>query len=121
MVKRHLKRIAAPRRWHIQRKANVFITRPNPGAHSLELGLSLNTMLKDLIKVARTTREVKGILNTKEVLVDGKRRKDVHHLVGFMDVIEIPQTNQAFRISFDGHGRLVAVKIDPKEAKLKLC
>jgi len=40
-MKNHLKRIATPRTWVIDRKAETFITRPKPGAHSLYFGMSL--------------------------------------------------------------------------------
>ena len=37
MVKNHLKRLAAPKTWGIKRKELVWITRPMPGAQSLDM------------------------------------------------------------------------------------
>src|SRR3989344_940910 len=109
MVKQHLKRMSAPRRWPITRKSNTFITRPNPGAHPLEFGMSLGTFFTEMLKLAKTTGEVKKILLNKDVLVDGKRRKDYRFIVGFMDVINIPELKKIYRVVIDDHSRIKVI------------
>ena len=76
MGKLHTKRHTAPKSWHILRKAGVFITTIRPGAHNKALALPLSVILKDVVNVANSTREVKRALQLKEVLVDGRRVKD---------------------------------------------
>lgn len=120
MVKNHLKRIATPKTWNILRKSNVFITRPNPGAHSYNHATSLNTTFKELAGLADTRKEVKRMLHEQEVLVDGKKRHDERHNVGFMDVITLPKTKQALRISFTKKGKLTTFDVPQNEAELKL-
>ena len=117
MVKNHLKTIAVPKTWHVKRKAAKFITRPNAGAHTLESGMALTTVLRKLVKVAKTAKEVKHVLTEKEVLVDGKKRKEPKLIVGFMDVVSLPGVNESHRILLDRKGRLIAVKISEAEAK----
>lgn len=119
MVKQHLKRLFTPKTWKIKRKVNVFITRPKPGAHPLSLGVSVNTFFKDMVKYCKTTKEVKQILNNKEVLVDGTRRKDHRLMVGFMDVISIPSIKENFRIVISDKGHLTYVSIKDADAKVK--
>ena len=58
-MKRHLKRIAAPKKWAIDRKENTFITRSKPGAHTLDLSLPLGVIIRDFIKYTHTLREAK--------------------------------------------------------------
>lgn len=116
----HLKIIAAPKTWHIKRKAEKFVTRPNPGAHSIQTSMSISSVLRLLLKVAKTSKEVKAIMHDKDVLVDGKRRKETRHSVGFMDVVSIPELKESYRIIPDSHGRLSAIKISENEAKTKL-
>ncbi len=120
-MKNHLKRIATPRTWVIDRLSRTFITRPKPGAHSLAQGMPLSVILRDMVKVASTTAEVKKILNNKEVLVDGKRRKDHRLIVGLFDIISIPELKQQFRIVLSSKGKLTAVTIPAEEAKTKVC
>jgi len=119
-MKNHLKRIASPRTWVINRKQNTFIVRPNPGAHAFDTGLPLGTVLRDNLKIAQTMAEVKKILNNKEVLVDGKRRKDHHHIIGLFDVLAIPEVKKYYRVTLDTKGRLVLKEIDEKESTIKV-
>lgn len=120
MVKQHLKRLATPKTWKIQKKGLTFITRPKPGAHSQRLSLSLSTIMKIMIKCAKTTREVKKMLLASEITVDGKRVKDHRLPVGLMDVISLKPTKENYRIIFNKKGNLSTISIDDKEAKSKL-
>ncbi len=118
-MKNHLKRIAAPRRWHIDRKANTFTTRPKPGAHPLDQGLPLNVILRDIVKIAASTSEVKKILNNNEILVDGKRRKDHRFIVGLFDVVSFNKSQ--YRVALDAKGRLSLIEIPATEKTKKVC
>lgn len=119
-MKNHLKSIAAPKSWILNRK-RTFVVRPNPGAHAFEFGLPLSLILRDYLKLASTTDEVKKILNNNLVLVDGKRRKDHRFMVGLFDVISISDLNKHFRVVFDFKGRLTIVEIVAQESTLKIC
>ncbi len=118
MVKNHLKRIAMPKTWNILRKNNTFITKPNPGAHNYYLGTSINTLLKEIIGLVETKKEVKKILHDKNLQVDGKICHDEKFNVGFMDVITIQK--ESYRVVLDSKGKLATVKIKGAEATQKL-
>tara|TARA_Y100000310_G_scaffold278642_1_gene297206 strand:+ start:22568 stop:23242 length:675 start_codon:yes stop_codon:yes gene_type:complete len=118
-MKNHLKRIATPRTWIIDRKQNTFIMRPKPGAHPLDMGMALGVILRDKLAIGSTLSEIKKILNSKEILVDGKRQKSPRLIVGLFDVISIPGKN--YRLSLDTKGRIIVKDINDKEAKLKTC
>lgn len=120
MVKMHLKRVSAPRTWDVPRKKSVFITRPLPGGHSFMYSMSLNTILKELLNICNTTREVKYLVNSKEVNIDGVHVHDEKAQVGFMDVISFPKTNKHFRVVLSSRGKLAVIEISDKEAALKV-
>ncbi len=120
-MKNHLKRIASPRTWIINRKQNKFIVRPYPGAHSFEFGLPLGIILRDVLKFAASMSEVKKILNNEEVLVDGKKRKDHHFIVGLFDVLSFPKQKLHYRVLLDKKGRIIIVEIQESESKIKPC
>ncbi|MEK6863111.1 MAG: 30S ribosomal protein S4e [Nanoarchaeota archaeon] len=119
-MKNHLKRIASPRTWFVDRKINTFILRPNPGAHALDSGLPLGILLRDNLGLASTMGEVKKLLNNKEVLVDGKRRKDHGFSVGLFDVLSIPESKKYYRMVLDKKGRLALKEISAQESNVKL-
>ncbi|MBI2147014.1 30S ribosomal protein S4e [Candidatus Woesearchaeota archaeon] len=119
-MKAHLKRIATPKTWQLARKESVFVTRPHPSGHGLSYSLSLATVLKDMIKCAKTTREVRYILQHKTVLVDGRRRLDVKFPVGLMDVVSLVDTDEHYRMTLTKRGMLAVVSVPKGEAGRKL-
>jgi small subunit ribosomal protein S4e len=119
-MKRHLKRLAIPKSWLVKRRGITFITRPNPGPHPMKLSLSLNSIIRDVLGIAKNSKEVKKILYTNEVLIDGIRRKELKFPVGIMDVIEFKKSNEYFRVVLK-KGKIKLIPIDKKEAAIKPC
>lgn len=118
-MKRHLKRLAAPAKWNIERRSTKFVARPMPSGHSLDMCLPLNIFMKEIVKYAKTTKEVKTILQNKNVLINGRRRKDHRAAAGFLDVVEMDSMENV-RVILDGRGKISYVKIPAKEAHLKV-
>ncbi|MBI2135645.1 30S ribosomal protein S4e [Candidatus Woesearchaeota archaeon] len=119
MVKNHMKRLAAPKSWAVHRKLTAYITKPRPGAHSYKLGMPLNVVIKELLKLANTSREVKEIIKTG-VSIDGKKVIDERSIIGFMDVLSFIHSKEAYRILLNNNGFITPVKIEASESKIKL-
>jgi small subunit ribosomal protein S4e len=119
--KKHLKRLPAPRHWPIRRKADKFTTRPIPGPHPKEYCLTLAVLLREILGYAENMREVKAILASGQVKVDGRIRKDPRFPIGSMDVVEIESSGDRFRLLPKLRGGLRLVSIEETEAKFKLC
>jgi small subunit ribosomal protein S4e len=82
--------------------------------------MPLGTLLRDHLKLAATGREARRVIGAGEVQVDGRVVKDAKFAVGFMDVITIPKTKQAWRVFIDDKARLRLVPIDATQAAWKL-
>jgi small subunit ribosomal protein S4e len=121
MSKNHLKRIMAPKTWPIERKATVFVTRPQPGAHPMAASMPFTILLKDLLGVTHTSRGVRFILNTQEVLVNGKRVRRPDASAGLFDVVTFPTIKTSHRILINTLNKLYAVPIAGKDATLIPC
>ncbi|MFQ5831145.1 MAG: 30S ribosomal protein S4e [Candidatus Thorarchaeota archaeon] len=119
--KKHLKRLPAPRHWPIKRKHGKFATKPVAGPHPKEHCLTLTILLREILGYAENMREVKAILSTGQILVDGRTRKDPRYPIGMMDVIEVKGSGERFRLLPRTRGGLRLVSIDEKEAGFKLC
>ena len=119
MVKNHLSRLAAPKTWPIKRKISKFVTRPKPGPHKLERSMPLLVIIRDILNYAKTSREVKKILNEGKIKINNKIRKDVHYPVGLMDTISIESNNEYFRVLFNKNGKLIIHPIQKEESTLK--
>jgi len=119
MTTQHMKTIAAPASWPIKRKTKVWITKLK-GPHKLEESLPINTILKEILKLTKTTREVRYVLHKKGVFVNGIRIKDERYGAGIMDLIEIPALNLVYRILFDKRGMLFLMNTKEKLLPLKI-
>ncbi len=118
MAKAHLKRIAAPRAWPIQRKRSTFIRRPRPGMHSLEHGMSIETWLKEVLHAVRTSREARHALREGLVKVNGRVVKDPAFITGFLDLVTLTPVNEQYLILLTPQGKLAMRKITPTHEKL---
>ena len=119
--KKHLKRYPAPRYWPIKRKGSKFTTRVIPGSHPKEHSITLALVLREVLGYAANMREVRTILSSGQVKVDGKIRKNPRLPVGLMDVIHITTSGEIFRLVPKVRGGLRLVRVDDNEAKYKLC
>lgn len=117
----HLKRLAAPKSWPIERKGSKFVTKSNPGAHPLDKSVPLNILLKDILRLAKTTREVKKILKYNNILIDCVKRSDIRHPVGLMDTIEINELKKYYRIGINKKGKISVTEINNEESSIKPC
>ncbi len=120
-MSRHIHRLASPKIYPVLKKEAHYIIRANPGPHPKDNSLPLAVILRDLMRLTKSAKEAKKILNANSVLVDQKIRKDYKFPVGLMDVISIPSINSNYRFLFDEKGKVKLVKISENEAKIKLC
>ncbi len=120
-MSKHLKRYFAPRTWRIKRKGITYVAKPSPGTHKINMALPLNIVLRDILGYANSNREVKFILEKRDVAVDGVRRKDCRFPVGLFDVLSLNDINEHFRVILDKKGKLDLIKIGKEESALKLC
>lgn len=119
--KHHLKRLAAPKHWMLDKLSGAFAPRPSTGPHKLRECLPLVIFLRNRLKYALNYDEARKIMMQRCVKVDGKVRTDLTFPAGFMDVISIEKTGELFRLIFDVKGRYAVHRISEQEAKFKLC
>jgi len=118
--KRHLKRLNAPKHWMLDKLGGIWAPRPSTGPHKLRECLPLIILLRNRLKYALSTKEVKYILMQRLIKVDGKARTDKTYPAGFMDVIGIEKTNEFFRLLYDVRGRFIVHRISAEEGAYKL-
>lgn len=108
-----MKRLSAPDFWPIRRKEKKFIVKPSPGPHSSVSSIPLAVVLRDILKLAENMAEVKQILNSNNVKVNGRIRRSKNYPVGLMDIIEIKDAY--YRVLVDKKG-LRLFEINKKDA-----
>jgi len=119
--KKHLKRLAAPKSWMLDKLGGVFTVRPSSGPHKLSESMPITLFLRNRLKYALNKKEAEIILKQRLVKIDGKVRTDPKYPCGFMDVVQIEKNNENFRLIYDVKGRFTVHRITNQEARYKLC
>eukprot|EP01111_Echinosteliopsis_oligospora_P013255 TRINITY_DN470_c0_g1_i1.p1 TRINITY_DN470_c0_g1~~TRINITY_DN470_c0_g1_i1.p1 ORF type:complete len:262 (+),score=44.97 TRINITY_DN470_c0_g1_i1:78-863(+) len=119
--KKHLKRLAAPKHWMLDKISGVWAPRSTAGPHKLRESLPLVVLLRNRLKYALTAKEVRFVVRGRMIKVDGKVRTDTTFPAGFMDVITLEKTEENLRLLYDTKGRFVIQRITAAEARFKLC
>ena len=119
-MSKHLKRLAAPRKWSIPRKIHKWTVKPSPGPHSVERGIPILLVIRDILKYCDTGPEGRRIMGSGQIMVDGKNTRDYKRPLGFMDVVSVPTNGENFRVLLDNRGKIRVIKISKTESKWKL-
>ena len=93
-----LKRQMAPLFWGITRKDKRFVVTARPGPHGKNSSVPSAVFLRDMIKIVNNLREAKFAIYKCKVMVDGVKRKSLHHGIGLMDVIQLEGVKEIYRL-----------------------
>lgn len=110
----------APQFWGINRKTKRFVITVRPGPHKKALSIPTAVFLRDTIKIVDTLREAKTAIYSGRVKIDGIVRKSLHHAIGFMDVVELQDTSDIYRLVPTDGKLLKPVKINESEKAKKI-
>ncbi|KAG5598457.1 hypothetical protein H5410_029827 [Solanum commersonii] len=119
-LKKHLKRLNAPKHWMLDKLGGAFAPKPSSGPHKSRECLPLVIIMRNRLKYALTYREVISILMQRQVMVDGKVRTDKTYPAGFMDVAfnsRLMRTSVSFMTLRDDS----VFTARDEESKFKLC
>jgi small subunit ribosomal protein S4e len=113
-----MKRLNTPNLVSISKKDNVWLSKPIPGTHPRSKSISLVVLLRDVLKLAGTSKEATTLVKGGKILVDGRIVRDHKFPIGYMDLITIPDINMTYYIDLDHNGRFVAKRDDKRKNKL---
>ena len=106
-----MKTSAVPKFWPIERKKRKFAIKPR-GPFKKSLSIPVGVIIRDVLKLATTLREVKSILNRNLVKINGKLVKKENLAAGLMSIVTLGEENYRLLPSKKG---LSIQKIDNKE------
>ena len=115
-----LKRQMAPQFWGIARKDTRFVITTKPGPHKKSYAIPTAVFLRDTLKIVSTLREAKASIYSGKVKIDGVVRKSLHHAIGLMDVIELENVSDIYRLVPTEGKILKPIKIKDAEKSKKL-
>ncbi|MDE1851094.1 MAG: hypothetical protein KGH69_00180 [Candidatus Micrarchaeota archaeon] len=112
---RHVKRIASNRYLHIERKVRKYVAKPNAGRHTGLSSISITTVLKEKLALAKNSFEASKALKGGSIEVNGKVVKDPRYPVGFGDIIHVKPAKESFVVSVGNKGAVELKKHSGKE------
>ena len=115
-----LKRQMAPQFWGIARKDKRFVITVKPGPHKKSQSIPTAVFLRDTLKIVTSLREAKASIYSGKVKIDGVVRKSLHHAIGLMDVIELENVSDIYRLVPTEEKMLKPIKINESEKMKKL-
>ena len=115
-----LKRQMAPQFWGIARKDKRFVITVKPGPHKKSQAIPTAVFLRDTLKIVTSLREAKASIYSGKVKIDGVVRKSLHHAIGLMDVVELENVSDIYRLVPAEEKMLKPIKINESEKSKKL-
>ena len=115
-----LKRQMSPLFWKINRKDKRFVITVRPGSHPKNNSIPSAVLLRDTLNIVTTLREAKSSIYGGKVKVDGVIQKSLHHSIGLMDVIELENVDDIYRLVPKNGQILFPIKINKNEKSKKL-
>ncbi|WP_428326868.1 30S ribosomal protein S4e [Nitrosopumilus sp.] len=115
-----LKRQMAPQFWGIARKDKRFVITTRPGPHKKHHAVPTAVFLRDMLKIVTSLREAKTSIYSGKVKIDGVVRKSLHHAIGLMDIVELENVSDVYRLVPTDGKLLKPIKISDAEKTKKL-
>ena len=115
-----LKRQMSPLFWKINRKDKRFVITVRPGSHPKNNSIPSAVLLRDTLNIVTTLREAKSSIYGGKVKVDGVIQKSLHHSIGLMDVVELENVDDIYRLVPKNGQILFPIKINKNEKSKKL-
>ena len=116
----HMSRLASPSKWKVMRKSIKWIAKTSPGPRGTSEAIPLVVLLRDVEGIIENKRELKVLLNSKSILINGKRYNDTNFPIGLFDVISFPTIKKHYRAVLNERGKLIMKEISEKESNLLL-
>lgn len=116
----HIKKTVMPKTWPVSRKGRGkrFVAVPS---HNMSKGISLLFLLRDVLNIAQTRKEVRHMTLNGMVRINNKVRYDENFPVNVLDVLNlsIDKESRYYRLEIVNK-KFSLVKIDEKDADSKI-
>lgn len=106
-----------PKNWLFPKRDYTYIVNPRAGQNK-DYSLPILVILRDVLKLLKTTREAKIILKEGNILVNGQIIKDTKYSVGLFDRIYVKKEEKFFTVLLNDKGLIVS-EISQKDSETK--
>lgn len=112
----YTKRQVIPKFWPIPRKGTKYLATAN---HEKRSGIPIVVLMREVLKLVKTKKELKKIINEKKILINSKVIVETNFPVSLFDVISIPSVKKYYSAVLNGK-RMGLVEISEKESNFRM-
>ncbi len=113
----HFKRKTIGKFWPIPRKGTKYIAVPS---HNQYNALPLVIVMRNILKIVRTTKELKKLLYEKQVQVNHKLVRETNYPIALFDILSLPAVKKNYKAVLSENKKLIFEEVSDKEANLKI-
>ena len=113
----HFKRKTIGKFWPIPRKGTKYVAVPD---HNQYEALPLVVVMRDILKIVRTTKELKKLLYEKQVQVNHKLIRETNYPIALFDILSLPCIKKNYKAILSENKKIVLEEVSDKEAGLKV-
>jgi small subunit ribosomal protein S4e len=113
----HFKRKTIPKFWPIPRKGTKYIAVPS---HNQYDSIPLVVVMRDILKFVKNKKELKKLLNEKQILVNYKVVKETNYAISLLDILGFPAMKKNYKAILSQHKKIEFLEVSGKEAETKV-
>ena len=115
----HLKRQNIGKFWPVPRKGTKYLA---VSTHNQKNSMPLVVIMRDVLKLVRNKKELKKILNEKQIEINGKTIRETNYPLALFDVLFIRDFNKNYRVILSKKNKMeleeISKDIDKKIIKI---
>ena len=111
----HMNRKSVGKFWSIPKKGTKYVAVASYNKYD---SIPLVVVMRDILKIVRNKKELKGLLNEKQVLINHKEIRETNYPINLFDVINF--ANKNFKASLSEKKKMIFEEVSDKEAETKI-
>src|SRR3989344_2038170 len=113
----HLKRNKLEKFWSIPRKVTKYLA---VACHNQKESVPLVVIMRDMLKLVKNKKELKKILNEKQIKINQKEIRETNYPVCLFDIINLPNIKKNYKASLSKTKKMIFEEISDKESQAKI-
>jgi len=103
--------------WPVPRKGKAYVAK---ATHNQSESIPLIVVMRDVLKLLKTKKELKKLINEKVVQINGKEIREANYPIGLFDVLSLKSINKNYRASLNEFKKMSFEEISEKESNVKV-
>ncbi len=110
----YLKRSNFGKFWPIARKGTAYVAKSN---HNVNESMPLIVIIRDVLGFVKNKKELKKIINEKQIKINGKEIKEINYPVCLFDVLSLGNLKKSYRVILSEKKKYELEEVSEKESK----